>query len=121
MDNTTQELLPIKETATFANAMLGSPAAPFRLTVDDGTGIGAAKAAGAYNIYPNPVRTTLFVSGDTDRLRMVTVLSTGGSVVARTDSYTPEGIDVTALLAGTYIVVLDSDTGRTVKKMLKVD
>lgn len=121
VDNTTQELLPIRETTTFANAMLGSPAAPFRLTVDDGTGIGAAKAAGAYSIYPNPVRTTLFVSGDTDRLRMVTVLSANGSVVARTDSYTPEGIDVTALLAGTYIVVLDSDTGRTVKKMLKVD
>ena len=109
------------ETILWANAMLGSPAAPFRLTVDDGTGIGAAKAAGAYSIYPNPVRTTLFVSGDTDRLRMVTVLSANGSVVARTDSYTPEGIDVTALLAGTYIVVLDSDTGRTVKKMLKVD
>lgn len=121
MDNSNQQEHDIVETVKFANTMVGTVANPFKLTVSGTTGIDGVQLDDAYNIYPNPVRNTLFVNGDLERLHAVYVIANNGVVVAKTEDYTEKGLNVTSLMAGTYIVVLKTESGNVVKRILKVN
>ena len=121
LENTSQEEYAIVETVKFANTLLGTVTSPYKLTIGGATGIGGAEDNAAYNIYPSPVRSTLYINGDTKRLKAVYVIANNGVVVAKTESYTEEGLNVASLMEGTYIVVLKTDKGTVVKKILKVN
>lgn len=120
IDNSTQQEYDIVETTKFANVLLGSVSAPYKLNISGPTGINETENNGAYNIYPNPVRSTLYVNGDLERLDAVYVIANNGVVVAKTDSYDEDGLNVSSLIDGTYIVVLKTSSGSIVKRILKV-
>lgn len=121
MDCITQEEYTIKESMTFDNVMHGTVNAPFRLHLDGMTGINSAESD-SYNIFPNPVRYTLYINGDISRLVSVSLVALNGAVVATTDSYTEKGMNVSALSDGTYIAVLKLNDGSViVKKIIKVN
>lgn len=120
LDNSTGTEYAVEETVDFANAMIGSYTSPFTLTVSEVTDIMSAEAEKSYQIYPNPLRTTMYISGDLASLKSVSVISNNGEVVARTESYNAEsGLDVSSLVPDVYIAVLHTSHGTVVKKVLK--
>ncbi len=121
IDNSSQQEYHVVETAKFANAMLGSVTSPYKLTISGATGINEVAEQGAYNVYPNPVRHTLYVNGDLERLNAVYVISNNGAIVAKTDNYSESGLNVSSLIDGPYIVVLKTSSGSIVKRILKVN
>lgn len=121
VENTSQEEYAIVETVKFANALIGTVASPYKLTIGGAAGINGTADNGDYNIYPNPVRNTLYVNGDIARLKGVYVIANNGVVVAKTDSYTENGMDVASIVDGLYNVVLKTDNGTVVKRIMKVN
>lgn len=120
IENSSQQEYDIVETATFANSMLGSVSSPYKLTISGTTGINGVADKGEYNIYPSPVRNTLYVNGDLERLNAVYVIANNGVIVAKTDNYNENGLNVSSLMEGSYIVVLKTSSGSIVKRILKV-
>jgi len=120
-ENATAKNLKIKEKFTFEETQKGTISEPFPLHVKDGTGIQGISAS-SFNIYPNPVRNTMYIEGNTESIQDVTILTTDGRIVIRTDKYTNAGINVTSLLEGVYIVALHTSDGSYLyKKILKVN
>ena len=120
LETATQEQQTIKEKVEFGNVMLGSMKKPFSLTINGATDISGV-ASEDYNIYPNPVRHTLYINGDLNRLKSVKVVSPNGAVVAHTDDFTEEGLNVVGIPSGSYIAVLSTDGGTIVKKIIKAN
>lgn len=94
-------------------------AAPSKLTIGDPTGINNVEINDDYNIYPNPVRSTLYVNGDISQLKSVLVIANNGAVVAKTNAYKETGLNVSHLIDGAYIVVLKTTRGTVIKRILK--
>lgn len=61
------------------------------------------------------------MNGDLERLNAVYVIANNGVVVAKTDNYSENGLNVSSLIDGTYIVVLKTSSGSIVKRILKVN
>lgn len=118
-NNATMTECRIAESVQFENTMVGSVTSPFRLSVADVTGIVGVEQSGQYNIYPNPVRSTLYINGDISKIKSVTVIANNGAKVATTDHYDESGLNVSHLMEGTYIAVIDTEEGVIVKKILK--
>lgn len=119
-DNVTMAECSVSESKEFGNTMVGSASSPFHLTVNTTTGIMSVEQ-NTYNIYPNPVRSTLYVNGDINRIKSVSVIANSGATVAKTDQYTSNGLDVSGLIEGSYITVINTVDGIVVKKILKVN
>lgn len=119
-DNVTMAECSVSESKEFGNTMVGSVSSPFHLTVNTTTGIMNVEQ-NTYNIYPNPVRSTLYVNGDINRIKSVSVIANSGATVAKTDQYTSNGLDVSGLIEGSYIAVINTIDGMVVKKILKVN
>ena len=60
----------------------------------------------------------MYINGDTDLIEDIKILSANGSVVFSANKYNPEGIDVTALLSGVYIVALKTNEGYQYNKII---
>ena len=119
-DNATMAEYNVVENTVFGNTMVGSVKSPFRLTVDTATGIADMEQSGKYNIYPNPVRSTLYINGDIEKIKSVTIIANNGATVAKTDDYNEAGMNVSNLVDGSYIAVINTENGTVVKKILKV-
>ena len=115
-ENATSSEFGIKETLEMDGVQTGTVKAPFAFHTSNSTGI--AKVTSFLNIYPNPVRNTMYINGDTDLIEDIKILSSNGSVVYSANKYNPEGIDVTALLSGVYIVALKTNEGYQYKKII---
>lgn len=63
--------------------MLGSVSSPYKLTISGTTGINGLADKGEYNVYPSPVRSTLYVNGDLEHLSAVYVIANNGVIVAK--------------------------------------
>ena len=48
------------------------------------------------------------------------VIANNGVIVAKTDNYNENGLNVSSLMEGSYIVVLKTSSGSIVKRILKV-
>lgn len=118
-DSSNQQEYNILETVKFANKLEGTVAAPFKLTIGEPTGINNVEINDDYNIYPNPVRSTLYVNGDISQLKSVLVIANNGAVVAKTNAYKETGLNVSHLIDGAYIVVLKTTRGTVIKRILK--
>lgn len=119
VDNIIRNEYPIAETVTFRNSLIGNVKAPLKMNISGATDVDM-NVAGGYNIYPNPVRERLYVNGDIAMLLSVKVLASNGVILAETNNYTTEGLDVSHLNDGAYIAVLETETGVTVKKIVKM-
>ena len=118
-NSSNQQEYNILETVKFANKLEGTVAAPFKLTIGDPTGINNIEINDDYNIYPNPVRSTLYVNGDISQLKSVLVIANNGAVMAKTNAYKETGLNVSHLIDGAYIVVLKTTRGTVIKRILK--
>lgn len=118
--NTTNHEYTIVENVVFDNIMIGTISEPFILTIGETTNTDQIIST-TYNIYPNPVRDVLYINGNMKEITKIVVLTDNGIIVAQTTQCTMAGIDVSNLLAGSYIVVIETTSGIFVKKMIKVD
>lgn len=118
-ENATQKEYDIVEGTVFANAMIGSVKAPYKLTINGATGISEVGMNGKYNIYPNPVRSTMYINGDIEKIQTIFIIAANGMVMQRSDIYHESGMDVSQLPEGPYVVVLKTSEGVFTKKMLK--
>lgn len=116
-NNATHEECDIAEQIPFQNVMAGSMKAPYALHIDTADRLEAVTAG--YNIYPNPVRDRFYINGDTDAITAITVVSSSGANVLSLKDYSQNGVDVTGLADGIYIVVLTTRQGDASYKIVK--
>ena len=118
-ENATSKVFAITENLLFDDMHIGTVSEPFQLHIESGTGIQDVSTI-SFNIYPNPVRSTMYISGDINEIKDVKILSTNGKIVVSTDHYTEAGINVSSLLAGVYVVAIHTSSGYFYQKILKV-
>ena len=117
-DNATDQEYVIKENISFVNTLVASVASPYHLTIDISTGIDGVCTSG-YNIYPNPVRERMFINGDVGSIKTVTVVDLSGAKIIKAEGYNTNGIDMTSVSPGTYVVVINTNQGIYVEKIIK--
>ena len=111
-ENATGAEYNVSESIVFNGQQEGSFTAPYRLNVSsDQTGI-AEVTTGKFTIYPRPLHSRLYVSGDISNIKNIQVLSTDGVVNIQQMGYTDEGIDVSGLLPGVYVVAITNMNGK---------
>jgi pectate lyase len=69
-------------------------------------------------LYPNPVTNSLSISGSTQNIEKVVIYNISGMLVKTIDKNT-ENIDVSALIQGTYLVKVYTNTGSFTQTTLK--
>lgn len=104
-ENATGNEYTIKETIKFQGQQAGSYQSPMALNTVGTTEIEQALTAG-YTVYPKPLRSRLYINGDTEHIKTVKVLSSDGVVNLSQSGYTEQGIDVSGLLSGVYVVAI---------------
>ena len=118
-ENATGNEYAISETMTFQGQLAGSYQSPMALHVNGTTAIGHVATAN-YTIYPKPLRSTLYINGNTAHIKTIKVLSSDGAVNIAQNGYSEQGIDVSGLLPGVYVVAVISTTGEVYyEKVLK--
>ena len=110
----------IAETLSFNGQHVGTMALPYTLHINGATGIDEL-AANVYIIYPNPLRSRMFIQGETEQIGKIQVLSSSGEIVLSKDGYAENGIDVAQLIPGVYVVAITTPTGVQYKKVIKAN
>jgi hypothetical protein len=119
-ENASTDIFSIAETVSFDGMQIGTVAAPYPLHATTNTGIRDTNAD-SFNIYPNPVRNTMFINGDINKIKGLKILDSNGMEVLTADHYTEAGIDVSSLLPDVYFVGIQTSTGYQYKKIVKVN
>ncbi|MDR2626689.1 MAG: T9SS type A sorting domain-containing protein, partial [Dysgonamonadaceae bacterium] len=119
IENASQQIYDINETLVFADTVKGDLNQPFQLNLK-GTNIPNV-AAPSFIVYPNPVRNKLYISGiDRNKVETVKILNVSGNVVSVTDNAVCEqGLDVTSLAEGSYIIAVATEEGMLYRKFIK--
>ena len=73
------------------------------------------------NIYPNPVRDMMYINGDIDQILDIKILAADGNIMFSSNHYSDEGLNVSSLLAGVYVVAIHTPSGYIYKKIFKVN
>lgn len=120
-ENATGKEFSVEETLPFNGEHLGSMKSPYALHIGTGTGIQGVQSTSDFNVYPNPVKSTMYISGDISKIEEVKILATNGKIVISTEHYSDAGINVSSLLPGVYVVAIHTSSGYLYKKMLKVN
>lgn len=115
-ENVTGNEFPIIETISMDGMHIGSISSPFSLHIDGTTGIQAVTAS--LNIYPNPVRQTMYINGDTECINDIKILAVNGNTVLTANGYKDEGINVSHLISGIYVVAIHTNKGYQYKKII---
>ena len=118
-DNVTENELPVMEPIVLDGMQTGTVKRPYSLHISTTTHIDNVSTS--LNIYPNPVRDVMYINGDTSRILDLKILSLNGNVVYSTDNYSNEGINVTTLASGVYVIAIHTSNGYQYKKILKVN
>ena len=119
-ENATGNKCSVHETVSFGESNVGTYNAPKILNVDAATGI-AAVSAEDYNIYPNPVRSTLYINGSVENIKSVRIISTSGAIIDADTVYDKNGgLNVSYLVDGHYILGIVTDKGVVYKRFVKV-
>lgn len=120
IENATGEEYVISEITRMAEKM-GTMQSPYLLHIEKTTDINGTAAKEDYNIYPNPVRTTLYINGDTNNIIGLKVIAVSGAVLDSVNSYNAEsGFNVSRLAAGNYILGIITKNGIVYKRFIKV-
>jgi hypothetical protein len=118
IDNATGTEYNIKGTLKFANEVTGTLSQPVALFVETLAIKDVAKSS--FIIYPNPVRERLFIKGmDLIGIKNIKILAVSGNVLLITDNYIQEGINVSSLADGIYIVAISTEKGILYRKFIK--
>lgn len=117
-ENATGEILDIAQKVEFDEKLLGSVKQPYPLVISQLTGDSPVDTG--FIIYPNPVRSTLHISGNLPDVKNVKVLSSSGNPVLSTENFLKDsGLDVSALPDGVYLLALTTDQGIVYRKFIK--
>ena len=111
-ENATGKECHVSESIIFNGQQEGSFAAPYRLNINnDATGIGEV-TTGKFTVYPRPLHSRLYINGETADIKTVQVLSSDGAVNIQQAGYTDDGIDVSGLFPGVYVVAITQNNGK---------
>jgi hypothetical protein len=121
VENISGDELPVNETVIFDGKMIGTVNSPFVLNAN-GNSTKVETIDANYTVYPKPLRNWLYISGPTENIKSVFVLSTGGSKAISMEGYHDSGIDVSQLTPGVYVVAIVTNDGQTrYEKVMKVN
>lgn len=120
-ENATANILPVTETLTFDGMQTGTVTAPYQLHATTYSTDLHNPSVGSFNIYPNPLRNTMYINGNISEIKDVKILTANGIVALSTEHYTDAGIDVSSLLAGDYVIAIHTSSGYHYKKIVKVN
>lgn len=121
VENITGDELEIKETLKFKGQHTGTIANPFVLNANSGT-TAIESVDYDYTIYPKPLRNRMYINGATEMIKTVYVLSANGQKCIGVNGYSDEGIDVSGLIPGVYVVAIVTNDGQTkYEKVLKAN
>lgn len=107
----------VKEEITWSDNLVGTPNAPLKLHIGDLTGV--ASVYGGILIYPNPVYDRLYIGGVGEIEEISVSNMSGQTLLVRKQVQGHEGISVSALEEGFYLVRVKTDTGVIQQKILK--
>lgn len=111
-ENATGSEYKVSESIDFNGQQEGTFITPYRLNVNnESTGIDEV-SSGKFTIYPRPLRSRLFVSGETADIKTIQILSSDGAVNIQQTGYNDSGIDVNGLLPGIYVVAITQNNGK---------
>ena len=119
-ENISGKEFDIRESLTFDGQHVGTMNNSYALHIDGTTGVDEAMT-NAYIIYPNPLRSRMFIQGETERITKVQLLSSSGEIVLSVAAYTEDGIDVATLVPGVYVAAITTDKGVQYKKVVKAN
>ena len=121
VNNVTGNVLDVEETIVFNGAHYGSGQEPYRLNVLNTEGVGSA-AYPAFAIYPNPVRSVMYISGENvHMIESIKVLTTDGEIVLSNDGYDGDGVEMVSVAQGVYVVAISTADGvYHYKKIIKL-
>ena len=120
IENATGNEYTIAEVAHMAES-IGTMQSPYLLHIGKTTDINGIATKGSYNIYPNPVRTTLYINGDTDNITGLRIIANSGAIVDSDYSYNAEsGLNISHLADGNYILGIITKSGIVYKRFIKV-
>lgn len=119
-ENATGNELNITETISMQGQHEGTISSPKILNAARTTGIEVITTG--FTIYPRPLRSHLYINGETSNIKLVRMLSSGGAKVIETNGYNGNGINISNLGAGVYIVaIITNDNKVYYEKVLKVE
>ena len=119
-DNATGNKLEITETITMNGQHEGTISSPKILNAKGSTGIDLITTG--FTIYPRPLRSHLYINGETSNIIAVRMLSTNGAKVIESSGYDGNGINISHLVAGVYVVaIITNDNKVYYEKVLKVE
>ncbi len=70
------------------------------------------------NVYPNPTDKTLFFSAEVTGAKLSIINSQGGSIISQQNA-TTNSIDVSNLSTGTYLILVEKEGVKTVRRFIK--
>ena len=121
VENITGDELEIKETIKFKGQHTGTIAQPLVLNAKGGT-TSIENVDYQYTVYPKPLRSRMYINGATETIKAVHVLSVNGQKCISVNGYSDDGIDVSNLVSGIYVVAIITDAGKTIyEKVLKAN
>ena len=97
----------IRETIAFTENTQGSLEQPFALNLTNQVVTGIVEINRQTGIYPNPVSHYLYIKGDVFDIRQVRVVNTNGAVLFSRELDENQGLDVSTLVPGMYILIID--------------
>lgn len=119
-DNATGNELEITETIKMNGQHEGTISSPKILNAKGTTGIDLLTTG--FTIYPRPLRSHLYINGETSNIKLVRMLSSGGAKVLESNDYNGNGINISHLSAGVYVVaIITNDNKVYYEKVLKVE
>lgn len=119
-ENATGQEFDIIEKVQFDGQQQGTYKNPFTMHLNMQTAIDTDNAFN-YSIYPRPLRNRMYVNGDINRIKTIQILSSNGVASIREDGYNEDGIDVSSLQSGVYVVAITLTNGKVYyEKVIKV-
>ncbi len=111
-NNITQDFVEITEQLTFGNTPVGNSSNPLPLHLAYTEDMTITYVSdNAYNIYPNPVRDKLYISGAVEDIQVLSIYTMTGKIISRYGSYPSTGIPMKEVQDGSYLVVIETTSG----------
>ena len=110
-DTASTEVYPVAETITSQGQCEGSYSIPFALHFN---GVNTIKSVEErFSIYPYPLKNLLYIEGNVQDIKTVRVFAANGSKMVESRGYSLNGIDVSILNTGMYVVEIRTTTDAT--------
>ncbi len=118
VDKTNGKQYAAKSSTLFGDAILGSATEPYVIECSELSGIDDAEYLYGTLIYPNPVAERLFIKAPANTIK-IAIHSASGELMISKEINTSEGLDVSALSDGVYVITTECNGMKSTHKFLK--